>query len=74
MALIGEKSIKWVIRYAAEHFSEISVMLTENLFSFYSLESPTEEEEENLNEQLVITRSKSTFVGVKKLHFIYNEY
>ena len=48
-------------------------MLTENLFSFYSLESPTEEEE-NLNEQLVITRSKSTFVGVKKLHFIYNEY
>ena len=47
--------------------------LTKNLFTFYSLESPTEEEE-NLNEQLVVTWSKVTFVGVKKLGFICNEY
>ena len=48
--------------------------LTKNLFTFYSLESPTEEKEENLIERLVITKSKSTFVGVKKLCFICNEY
>ena len=47
--------------------------MTKNLFTFYSLESPTEEEG-NLNERLVISRSKSTFVGVKKLCFICNEY
>ena len=43
------------------------------MFTFFSLESPTEEEE-NLKEQLVITRSKTTFVGVTKLCFICNEY
>ena len=41
--------------------------------TFYSLESPAEEKE-NLNERLVITLSKSTFVGVKKLCFIWNEF
>ena len=48
--------------------------MTKNLFTFFSLESRTDEEEENLNERLVITRSKNTFVGVKKLCFICNEY
>ena len=47
--------------------------MTKNLFTFYSLESPTEEEK-NLNEPLAITRSTSTFVGIKKLCFICNEY
>ena len=46
--------------------------MTKNLFTFYSLESPTEEEG-NLNERLVISLV-STFVGVKKLCFICNEY
>ena len=49
-------------------------ILTKNPFTFYSLESPAEEKEENLIEQLLITKSKSTFVGVKILCFIYNEY
>ena len=44
------------------------------MFAIYSLESPTEEEEENLNERLVIARSKSTFAGVRRLYFICNEY
>ena len=48
--------------------------MTKNLVTFFSLESRTDEEEENLNERLVITRSKNTFVGVKKLCFICNEY
>ena len=47
---------------------------TENFFfTFYSIESPTEEEE-NLNEGSVIARSKSTFLGFKMLRFICNEY
>ena len=41
--------------------------------TFYSLESPAEEED-NLNERLVVTLSKNTFVGVKKLCFIWNEF
>ena len=32
------------------------------------------EEKKNLNKRLLITRSKSTFVGVKKLCFICNQY
>ena len=48
--------------------------MAKNLFTFYSLESPTEEERENLDERLVITPSKSTFVGVKKLCSFCNEY
>ena len=42
--------------------------------TFYSVESPTEEKEENLSEGLTIPQSKSTFVGVRKLYFIYSWY
>ena len=41
------------------------------MFTFYSLESPTEEEEGNLNERLLTTHS-CTFLGFKKLCFICN--
>ena len=49
------------------------IKLTKYLFTFYSLESPIEEEE-NLKELLLITCSKSTFAGIKKLGFICKEY
>ena len=44
-----------------------------NLLNFYSLESPAEEEK-NINERLVITCPKNTFLGVMKLCFICYEY
>ena len=47
--------------------------MIKNVFTFSSLESPTEEEE-NLSERLIITPSTSTFVRIKKLCFICNEY
>ena len=48
--------------------------MTKNLFNFYSLESPTEEEG-NLNKRLVISPSKKKiFVGVKKLCCICKNY
>ena len=47
--------------------------MTKNLFIFYSLES-TIEEEENLNRQLVVSRSTKIFVGVKMLCCICKEY
>ena len=47
--------------------------MTANLFTFYSLEIPTEDEE-NSNERLVKSRSKKIFVGVKKLCCICKEY
>ena len=49
------------------------IKLTKNLFTFYSLESPIDEEE-NLEELLLIACSKSAFAGIKKLGFICNEY
>ena len=49
------------------------IKLTKNLFAFYSLES-TIGEKENLKELLVITYSKSIFVGIKELGFICNDY
>ena len=68
-ALYGEKfEIFYKVRWG--HFFEISLIpqikITENLLTFYSLESPTEEQG-NVNERLVITRSKSKFVGVNLL-------
>ena len=47
--------------------------MTKNLFIFHSPESPTEGEE-NPNKRLEVTLSKSTFVGITNLCFIYNEY
>ena len=44
-----------------------------NLLNFYSLERPAEEEK-NINERLVITCPKNTFLGVMKLCFICYEY
>ena len=44
-----------------------------NLLNFYSLERPAEEEK-NINERLVITCPKNTFLGVMKLCLICYEY